>query len=50
METEKVNIFVRNSQKFAKVLTLPANVKASELYHEAASAHKLSVEQIHLHF
>jgi hypothetical protein len=49
METEKVRVFVRNSQKMAKVLLLPATVSGGELYYEAATAHKLEQNQIHLH-
>lgn len=41
MEAETVQVYIRNSQKIGKLLSLPATTTRQELYKQAAAAHNV---------
>lgn len=43
-----MKIYVRNSKKYGKILTVPREVSARRLYELAAESQNLSAEEVHL--
>lgn len=43
-----MKIYIRNSKKYGKVLTLPSSVKGQELYRLAAESQGLNADEVRL--
>lgn len=47
---ENVKVYLRNCQKYAKILYLPIKLTGKALYEQASKLYSLSLNKIHLYF